>query len=360
MTRADRGRWDHPEWERHHRERRRWEQRRRGPWKRLPAFGCLFAFLFLAIVAVMLWSVLMILDLLGPVTGLLALAVVVIGLIGLARGFRQTGRTLDRLVDAAGRVETGDYSVRIGVVRGVRPLRQLAHGFDTMVERLDADEQQRRMLLADVSHELRTPLAVIAGNLEAMIDGVHQADEEHLSAILEETRMMERLIDDLRTMVLSDAGTLPLHREPVEIEVLIEEVVRSFAGSARMDGVTVRADVPGDLPIVDVDPVRIRQVLTNLVANGITHTPTGGSVTVTASIADPWLELLVRDTGRGIDPTILPDVFDRFVKTPGSGGSGLGLAIARSLTEAHGGTLDVTATGSDGTTFRLRLPLARS
>jgi two-component system sensor histidine kinase BaeS len=322
------------------------------------AFGCLFWVLFLGFTGILAWAVVVIVNTLGPLTGLLALAAGAVALIGLGRGFRGTGRTLDRLVDGTRRVEEGDYSVRIGTPeRGLRSVRQLARGFDTMVERLDVDERQRRLLLADVSHELRTPLAVIAGNLEAMIDGVHPTDEPHLTAILEETRVMERLIEDLRTMVLSEAGTLPLHREPVDPDVLVDEVVRSFSGAAATAGVTVRAEVPDDLPILDVDPVRVREVLANLVANAIRHTPAGGSVTVSAVVADPWLELRVVDTGPGIDPAVLPHVFDRFVKTAGSGGSGLGLAIARSLMEAHGGTLDVASTGSGGTTFRARLPL---
>ena len=133
------------------------------------------------------------------------------------------------LVDATRRVEAGDYS---GPGRRPRarppPVRSLVRGFDTMVERLERDEDQRRTLLNDVSHELRTPLTVIAGNLEAMIDGVHPADEAHLAAILEETRVMERLIDDLRTVALSEAGTLPLHQEPTDLDVLVDEVVRSF------------------------------------------------------------------------------------------------------------------------------------
>ena len=157
---------------------------------------------------------------------------------------------------------------------------------------------------------------------------------------------MERLIDDLRTMTLSEAGTLPLHREPVDPDVLVDEVVRSFSGAAATAGVTVRAEVPDDLPILDVDPVRVREVLANLVANAIRHTPAGGSVTVSAAGRRiRGSELRVADTGPGIDPEVLPHVFDRFVKTAGSRGSGLGLAIARSLMEAHGGTLDVAVDG---------------
>ena len=221
-----------------------------------------------------------------------------------------------------------------------------------MVERLERDEDQRRTLLNDVSHELRTPLSVIAGNLEAMIDGVHPADEAHLTAILEETRVMERLIDDLRTVALSEAGTLPLHREPTDLDLLVVEVVRSFAGAAGTAGVTVTADVPVDLPILDVDPVRIREVLSNLVANGVRHTPSGGSVVVRGEVTGDRVVLRVIDTGPGIDPDLLPHVFDRFAKGAGSTGSGLGLAIARHLVAAHGGDLDVEATGSAGTTFR--------
>jgi two-component system sensor histidine kinase BaeS len=226
-----------------------------------------------------------------------------------------------------------------------------------MVERLDIDDRQRRLLLADVSHELRTPLSVIAGNLEAMIDGVHPIDAVHLESILDETRVMERLIEDLRTMVLSEAGTLALYRESVDPRVAVEDVVRSFEGQARAAGVDLRGEVDDGLPEVDADPVRVREILVNLVGNAIRHTPDGGSVTVRVSIADPWLELRVVDTGPGIDAELLPHVFDRFVKTPGSGGSGLGLAIARSLAEAHGGSVEVEATGSASTTFRVRLPV---
>ena len=331
-----------------------------GPWRGGPArgFGCLFGLVFLLIAGAMLAAATIVFSRLGLVAGVVALVVVIAALVGVARTFRRTGRQLDTLVEATRRVEAGDYSVRVGTPdRGLRSVRSLARGFDPMVERLDVDERQRRLLLADVSHELRTPLTVIAGDIEAMLDGVHPADTDHLAALLEETRVMSRLIEDLRTMALSEAGSLALHREPVDIDVLVEEVVRAQAGPAGTAGVTVRADIPDDLPILDVDPVRIKEVLANLVANAVRHSLAGGSVTVRGSIADPWLELRVVDTGPGIDPALLPHVFDRFVKTPGSGGSGLGLAIARSLVEAHGGTLEVEATGSAGTTFRARLPL---
>jgi two-component system sensor histidine kinase BaeS len=158
-------------------------------------------------------------------------------------------------------------------------------------------------------------------------------------------------------MVLSEADTLALYRESIDPRVAVEDVVRSFEGQARAAGVDLRGEVDDGLPEVDADPVRVREVLVNLVGNAIRHTPDGGSVTVRATLADSWLELRVADTGPGIDAELLPHVFDRFVKTPGSGGSGLGLAITRSLAEAHGGSVEVEATGSAGTTFRVRLPV---
>ena len=184
---------------------------------------------------------------LGLVIGAIAFLLVIGALVGLARGLQRSGRTLDALVEATKRVEDGDYSVRVGTPdRGMRSVRELTQGFDTMVERLEVDERQRR-----TAPRRREPRAADAaggrspGNLEAMIDGVHPTDEPHLTAILEETRVMERLIDDLRTMALSEAGTLPLHREPTDPDVLIDDVVRSFAAAAATAGVTVQADVDG-------------------------------------------------------------------------------------------------------------------
>jgi two-component system sensor histidine kinase BaeS len=329
---------------------------RRGGWR---GFGCLFGLVFLLVAGSLVAASAAVVSNLGPVPGIVAIVVVLGVLIGLARAVGGSARTLDRLVDATRRVERGDYTVRVEVAgRAPRSVRQLVHGFDTMVERLEVDERQRRSLLADISHELRTPLTVIAGNLEAMVDGVHPADPEHLGAILEETRVMERLIDDLRTVALSEAGTLQLHLEPTDPDVLIAEVTRSFEGAALAAGVTVTTEIPADLPIADLDPIRMREVLANLLANAIRHTPSGGSVTVRGEVTDDQLGIRVVDTGPGIDADVLPHVFDRFVKGEASRGSGLGLAIARHLVVAHGGTLEVEATGSAGTTFRATLPIA--
>lgn len=337
----------------------------RGPWRGGPprVFGCLFGLMFLVVAVTLIALIATVLLRMGPLPGLVAIIVVVGALVLFGRGLRGSARTLDALVDATARVEAGHYDARVPMPeRGWRAVRQLVRGFNTMTERLERDEDQRRTLLNDVSHELRTPLTVIAGNLEAMIDGVRPVDEEHLSAILEEARVMERLIDDLRTVALSEAGTLQLHREPTDPDVLIEEVVRSFAGASGAAGgettrVTVTAEVPPDLPIIDVDPVRLREVLANLVGNSVRHSPPGGTVTVSGEVSGDRLVIRVADTGPGIDPALRPHVFERFVKGAGSTGSGLGLAIARHLVAAHHGTIEVESTGSAGTTFRITLPI---
>jgi two-component system sensor histidine kinase BaeS len=299
----------------------------------------------------------------GHIARIIGIVILVTGGLALTaagRTFRRAGMSLDELVDAARRVEQGDYTARVAEPVARRgPLRELVRGFNSMTGRLEADAEQRRRLLADVSHELRTPLTVIQGNIEAILDGVHEADDAHLGAILDETHVLSRLVDDLRTVALSEGGNLPLHREPTDLSILAAESVASFQPAAEAVGVRLEVRVDDDVPLLDIDPVRIREVLSNLVANALRHTPGGGSIGVTAASARDGksVEIVVTDTGTGIDPALLPHVFDRFAKAADSRGSGLGLAIARGLVEAHGGSIDVESSTATGTTFRLRLPV---
>jgi signal transduction histidine kinase len=336
---------------------RQYDRRQGRGWRRRQGFGCIFGFLFLLIVASIVAALASVISNLGPLQVLIAAVAAIAILAAIARGLIGAGRDLDKMLAATRRVEDGDYGARVGKTRSDLPaIRELARGFDTMAARLEADEEQRRTLLADVSHELRTPLAVITGNLEAILDGVYPADESHLTPILEETRVLERLIDDLRTLTLSEAGTLALHPEPTDPDVLVGDVVRSFTTTATRGRVTLVAEVSDDLPILDLDPVRIREVLANLVANALRHTPEGGTVTIRGQATAEEVILTVTDTGPGIEPALRPYVFERFVKGDGSRGSGLGLAIARGLVEAHGGTISVDSPAGGGTTFRVALP----
>jgi two-component system sensor histidine kinase BaeS len=336
---------------------------RRGRFAR--GFGCLFALVFfvgLAGLVSLVTSVILASGPIGAIARVLGILILLGGASALAvagRTFRRAARTLDELVEAAGRVEAGDYATRVAEPPPDRgALWELATGFNAMAARLESNEEQRRRLLADVSHELRTPLTVVQGNIEAILDGVHQADEAHLAAILDETRVLARLIDDLRTVALSESGRLQLHREPTDLSILAADAVAGFQPAAETAGVSLAVEVADDVPLLDVDPVRIREVLANLIANALRHTPPGGSISVDARPAsDPAaVAIEVRDTGSGIDPSLLPHVFDRFAKSADSRGSGLGLAIARGLVEAHGGSIDVESAPNRGTTFRIRLP----
>jgi signal transduction histidine kinase len=339
--------------------------RRRGPWAR--GFGCLFAIVFVMGIAGLIGILANIVLAAGPighVARLFGVVIVVAGILmiaGAGRTFRRVAYSLDELVEAADRVESGDYTTRVSVPpAGPRPMRDLARGFNEMAARLEADEAQRRTLLADVSHELRTPLAVVQGNIEAILDGVHEADETHLSAILEETKVLARLVDDLRTVALSESGSLPLHREPTDLSIVATDAVGGFRPAAASAGIDLSVEVAGDVPLLDVDPVRLREVFSNLVANALRHTPAGGSVAVDARVGEAGRAVVVtvRDTGSGIAPELLPHVFDRFAKSAGSRGSGLGLAIARGLVEAHGGSIDVESAPGQGSTFRFTIPMS--
>jgi signal transduction histidine kinase len=283
------------------------------------------------------------------------------GLLLLARFLRRFAAPVDELMAAVERVEAGDYAAR-AVERGPAEVRALVRAFNAMAERLQLTESQRRSLLADVTHELRTPLTVIQGNVEGLLDGVYPRDDAHLSAILEDTRVLARLIDDLRTLAVAESGALQLHREPTDVAVLISETVAAFHSAAKADGVDMTVAVDDELPFLELDPVRLREVLTNLISNALRYTPAGGSVSVAGQLkaAEEQILISVSDTGSGISPELLPHIFDRFYKSGDSRGTGLGLAIAKNLVVAHGGEIWAKSDMgvNSGTTIGFRLPLS--
>jgi two-component system, OmpR family, sensor histidine kinase BaeS len=271
------------------------------------------------------------------------------------RSVRRMFGPIGDVLEAADRVAGGDYSVRV-TARGPGEVRRLGRTFNEMTARIEASDQQRRRLLADVTHELRTPLAVIQGNLEGIADGVYPADEERVGAVLEETRLMARLLDDLQTLSTAEAGALQLVREATDLRELAFEVTSAFAPQAAAAGIRLAAS-PADETVTIADPFRVRQVLENLVTNALRVTPPGGDVTIAVARAEREAEIAVTDTGPGIPEEELAAVFDRYTRSADSGGSGLGLAIARSLVEAHGGTITAARAPGGGTTMRVRLPL---
>jgi signal transduction histidine kinase len=290
-----------------------------------------------------------------PVALLAAVLLLVVMAIA-ASGMRRMTRPMDTLIDAAGRIESGDYSAQVPE-RGSADLRSVARAFNAMSSRLKVSDEQRRSFLADVTHELRTPLSVIRGQVEAIADGVYPADASHLAPILDATQALDRLVEDLRTLVLTDAGSLVLNEEPTDLAALLAETVESFKPQADSSRLTLESDLASDLPPVEVDPVRVRSVIGNLLSNAIRHTPPGGSIKVSLSRSGDQAVATVADTGEGIAPELLPHVFERFVKGVDSNGSGLGLAIAHDIAAAHGGKLEIESEPDAGTRLRLSLPV---
>jgi len=300
----------------------------------------------------------------GIVSGLAQLSVlVVVAAIGLLmfsmmflRVMRRVGSPIADIVEAADRVASSDFSVRIAE-RGPPPLRSVAHAFNKMTDRLQAQDRQRRHLMADIAHELRTPLTVLQGRLEGLLDGVYPRDDAHVSEVLADTRILGRLIDDLRTLASSESGALSLQREATDLVVLVHDVVRSLAADAQGAGVTIRIGQSMNLPLADVDPLRIREVVVNLVTNALHHTPAGGVVSIDGEAKNDRVVMTVADTGAGVAADDLPKIFDRFYKGAGSRGSGLGLTIARNLIVAHGGEIRATSEPGTGTTIVFTLPV---
>lgn len=286
---------------------------------------------------------------------LIPVVVVLVLVFAVGGGMRRMTRPMSNLIEAARRIESGDYSVQVPEW-GSSDMRSVARAFNSMSERLKTIDEQRRNFMADVTHELRTPLSVIRGHAEAIADGVYPADAAHLAPILDATQTLDRLVEDLRTMALSDAGSLVLSKEPVDPGPLVTDVVESFRGQAESAGVTLTVGVADDLAPLVVDPARIRSAIANLLSNAIRHTPSGGTVAVKVAGLGDAATIEVADTGEGIPPELLPHVFERFVKGARSPGSGLGLAIAHDIVAAHGGTLDIQSPAGSGTTVRLTLP----
>jgi two-component system OmpR family sensor kinase/two-component system sensor histidine kinase BaeS len=294
----------------------------------------------------------------------LAVALPILAIALAARAFRGIATPLAGVMAAADAVADGDLSARVPE-SGPGDFRQLAHSFNRMTGELERAEQQRRNLTADVAHELRTPLHIIQGNLEGMVDGVYEPNESHLEATLEETRLLARLVEDLQTLSLAEAGQLALNEEPVNVSELLADAGTSFSGQAEAAGVTLAVSTEGDAAGLTVwaDYGRLDQVMGNLIANALRYTPPGGTINLQAANRSEKVVITVADTGEGIPAEELPYIFDRFwrgdrSRPHGGGSSGLGLAIAQQLVRAHHGRIEVSSETGQGTTFTVALPAA--
>jgi two-component system OmpR family sensor kinase len=288
----------------------------------------------------------------------------VAGVVALLLGFvvfRGITAPLNRLTRAAHAVAEGDLGQRVSIRTGDE-IAELGMAFNTMAANLQRDEQLRREMTADIAHELRTPLSVIQGNLEAVLDGVYPADTAHIQPALDQAQLLTRLVEDLRTLALAEAGQLSLDQQLTDAAELVKRVVASFEPKAADKRVTLSVDAPDSLPRIRADGQRIAQVLTNLLGNALRYTPQGGRVEIRLSAQDESLLVTVSDTGSGISAEDLGHIFDRFYRADKSrsrdgGGSGLGLAIARSIVETQGGHMWAESETGKGTTIAFTLPV---
>jgi len=294
---------------------------------------------------------------------LLALLLPLLGALVARQAFRRIAVPLGDLMAAADAVAAGDLSVRVPESKH-GAFSQMAASFNRMTAELERADQQRRNLTADVAHELRTPLHIIQGNLEGVLDGVYDCSTAHIEATLDETRLLARLVEDLRTLSLAEGRQLVLHLETVDVGELLSDAQTSFSGQAEAGGIDVQLDVAPELPTIQGDIGRLDQVLGNLLSNALRHTLVGGVIVLRAACAPGGVQIEVSDTGAGIPAEDIPFIFDRFWKGERSrsrilgSGSGLGLAIARQLVQAHGGNIEVDSTVDEGTTFTIMLPSA--
>ncbi len=275
---------------------------------------------------------------------------------------RVISRPLTGLTAATRAVAAGNLGVRVPT-RYPGEVGELAVAFNQMTEELARADALRRNMTADVAHELRTPLSIVRGKLEGVLDGVYPATPEHLEPILDEIRLLTRLVEDLHLIALAEAGQLALERRPLNVGDLLHDAQVNFGPQAADRGVTLVLDLPERLPQVMADWRRVSQVLGNLLTNALRYTPRGGQVTLSAAAVEGAVEVAVADTGSGIPSADLPYIFERFwrgekSRSRAGGGSGLGLAIARQLVEMHGGTIRVESAPGQGTQFRFTLPVA--
>jgi signal transduction histidine kinase len=302
----------------------------------------------------------------GLIAGLVGALLLFAGLIATMR------RPLERLVEAAGLLAAGDRSTRVEV-GGLAETAALGTAFNEMAAELELEASERDKLdrmkdefVLTASHELRSPLTSVQGFAELLMmerDSLTERQVETVEIILDNCRHLVRLLNDLLDLARSDAGRLMIHRRPAQLTPLIEEVVRTLRAQTDGSEQTLTAAIEPNLPLVEVEPDRIRQILVNLITNAHEYSPERASIQVSARVSDNAVVIDVTDNGPGIPPAQMEHIFERFVRgdaglTQRVGGTGLGLAITKSLVELHGGTIAVDSEVGRGSTFEVVLPLA--
>ncbi|MHB8895842.1 MAG: sensor histidine kinase [Candidatus Geothermincolia bacterium] len=293
-----------------------------------------------------------------------ALAGVLGVVLALVLGFllaARLSRPLDGLTAATGKISAGDYKERVDI-RGASEVEELGAAFNSLAESLERNEELRQHMVADIAHELRNPLATLRGQLELMQDGKIECSRETVDSLMEDAVLLSRIVDDLGQLSLVDAGKLEFVPQKVDARQMLQDARARFEHEAAGKDIELSISDGADLPPVEADPARLSQVLGNLVGNSIVHTPSGGSITLSAAREQGMVAFTVADTGAGIGPEELPHIFDRFYRadksrTRATGGAGLGLSIAKGLVEAQGGRIWAESESGQGTSISFTVPV---
>jgi signal transduction histidine kinase len=309
-------------------------------------------------------ALMLIFSLIGPtavISVLLGILTLIIGLLLM----RRVITPLSEVIAAAQAVSQGDLTARVPVSAQHDDLSALSDHFNHMAEELERSDRQRRNMLADIAHELRTPITILRGRLEGILDGVYPPDEAHIAPALEETYLLERLVEDLRLLSLAEANQLRFELKPVRLSELMETTLGLFSAQADEKNISLQLNAQTDLPEAIIDPQRFQQVIGNLIDNALRYAPEASSIIVTIQRQENSIELTVADDGPGIPEDELPHLFDRFWRGEKSrarttGGAGLGLSIARQLVEAQGGRITAHNRIPCGFKVCIQLPIKKN
>jgi signal transduction histidine kinase len=286
-------------------------------------------------------------------------AIILLAFITIFTLYSRFGKPLGHIFNAIDSVAEGNLSVRVPDDNSPQ-FQELIKRFNKMVSELERSDQQRRNLTTDIAHELRTPLHIIQGNLEGIIDGVYEPTPEHINNTLDETKLLARLVNDLQTLSLAEAGQLPLHPTRFLLADLLTDLTSSFSSQAASLGIDLITKIDDPAKEFSADYDRLNQVLSNLISNALRHTPQGGTISIETESISSGIRIVVKDTGQGIPAEELPFIFDRFWRGDKSRtertNSGLGLAIAKQLIHAHHGTIEAQSKVNEGTVFTIELP----
>ena len=276
--------------------------------------------------------------------GLISILLTVFLVVVAALLIRRFVNPLADVIYAAREVTNGKLSTRISS-EGPQDMRSLSESFNEMAASLERNDRERRDLLADIAHELRTPLSVIRGRLEGIVDGIYKADDgQVVSLALEQTYLLERLVDDLRLLTLAETRQLHFEKRSVDLAQLSQRTIDMFSAEAQEKNISLVLEEGNGDYTAELDSQRMEQVVGNLVGNSLRYIPDGSKIWLTLEETLSELKLTVSDNGPGVSEDELPYLFDRFWRTDKSrtrsaGGTGLGLAIAKQLVEAQGGTI---------------------